>query len=235
MEGRPGSHRGVVAKVGSANDARRSPVRCLGFIVRLIPRDDSFFDLLTEQAQIVLEAAELLGGLVAVDSGRDPFAEKLRDIEKRGDELNEQIVRKLNTSFITPFDHEDIYLLATVLDDVVDDIDSAGDHIVLFELDTLPEGVHDQVDSIRRAAHLTADAMTRLKGMKDLASYWEEMGRIESDADRVYRRLLARLFSGEYKALMVMKLREVVDELESAMNAFERVAKCIESIAVKES
>ena len=74
--------------------------------------------------------------------------------------------------------------------------------------------------------------MTRLKGMKDLASYWEEMGRIESDADRVYRRLLARLFSGEYKALMVMKLREVVDGLESAMNAFERVAKCIESIAV---
>ena len=203
--------------------------------MRLIPRDDSFFDLLNEQAQIVLEAADLLGDLVAVDAGREPFAEKLRDIEKRGDEVNEQIVRKLNTSFITPFDHEDIYLLATVLDDVVDDIDSAGDHIVLFDLDTLPEGVHEQVTFIRRAARLTADAMPRLKGMKDLAPYWEEMGRIESDADHVYRRLLARLFSGEYKALMVMKLREVVDELESATNAFERVAKCIESIAVKES
>ena len=121
--------------------------------MRLIPRDDSFFDLLTEQAQIVLEAADLLGGLVAVESGRDPFAESCATSRARR-RLNEQIVRKLNTSFITPFDHEDIYLLATVLDDVVDDIDSAGDHIVLFDLDTLPEGVHDQVASIRRAAQL---------------------------------------------------------------------------------
>ena len=203
--------------------------------MRFKPSDPTFYNLFSESASNLVTGAGLLAEMLNDDVDRPALSKRMREAEHAGDEITHSIVRRVNTSFITPFDHEDIYLLATVLDDVVDDIDSAGDHIVLFELDTLPEGVHDQVASIRRAAQLTADAMTRLKGMKDLAPYWEEMGRIESDADRVYRRLLARLFSGEYKALMVMKLREVVDELESAMNAFERVAKCIESIAVKES
>ncbi|HEX7188238.1 MAG TPA: DUF47 family protein, partial [Actinomycetes bacterium] len=99
----------------------------------------------------------------------------------------------------------------------------------------LPPEIADQVDVLERAAELTADAMPRLRSMKDLSEFWIELNRLENQADQVYRRLLARLFSGEYDALTVLKLKEVVDQLEGAADAFEHVANTVETIAVKES
>jgi predicted phosphate transport protein (TIGR00153 family) len=144
-------------------------------------------------------------------------------------------MRELNESFVTPFDREDIYRLASGLDDVMDAMEAAVDLVVLYQIGELPPEIADQVDVIERAAELTADAMPRLRSMKDLSEFWIELNRLENQADQVYRRLLARLFNGDYDTLTVMKLKEVVDQLEAAADAFEHVANTVETIAVKES
>ena len=159
----------------------------------------------------------------------------MREAEHDGDEATHAIMRELNESFITPFDREDIYRLASSLDDVMDAMEAAVDLVVLYQIGELPPEIADQVDVLERAAELTAEAMPRLRSMKDLSEFWIELNRLENQADQVYRRLLARLFNGEYDALTVLKLKEVVDQLEAAADAFEHVANTVETIAVKES
>ncbi|HVX18665.1 MAG TPA: DUF47 family protein [Acidimicrobiales bacterium] len=202
---------------------------------RLTPRDESFFDLLTASAENLVSGANALGEFVTANGEREAWAEQLKALEHEGDEHTSRIVHKLNASFITPFDHEDIYQLAVSLDDVMDYMEAAADHVVLYQLGELPAGIRQQVDLISEAAKLTAQAMPDLRKVRDLEPYWSEIDRIESQADRVHRRLLASLFSGDYKALEVLKLKEVVDELEDASNAFERVGKIVQGLAVKES
>jgi predicted phosphate transport protein (TIGR00153 family) len=175
---------------------------------------------------------ELLG---AAPSDRKEIAERMRAAEHAGDDVTHAIMRELNESFITPFDREDIYRLASSLDDVMDAMEAAVDLVVLYQIGELPPEVADQVDVIERAAELTAAAMLKLRSMKDLSEFWIELNRLENQADQVYRRLLARLFSGDFDALTVMKIKEVVDQLEGAADAFEHVANTVETIAVKES
>jgi predicted phosphate transport protein (TIGR00153 family) len=159
----------------------------------------------------------------------------MRAAEHAGDEVTHAIMRELNESFITPFDREDIYRLASSLDDVMDAMEAAVDLVVLYQIGELPPEVADQIDVIERAAELTAEAMLKLRSMKDLSEFWIELNRLENQADQVYRRLLARLFGGDFDAMTVMKLKEVVDQLEGAADAFEHVANTVETIAVKES
>jgi hypothetical protein len=159
----------------------------------------------------------------------------MRDAEHAGDETTHAIMKELNETFVTPFDREDIYRLASSLDDVMDHMEAAVDLVVLYAIEQLPPAISDQVEVLERAAELTAEAMPRLRAMKDLKEFWIELNRLENQADQVYRRLLANLFSGAYDALTVLKLKEVVDELEAAADAFEHVANTVESIAVKES
>jgi len=175
---------------------------------------------------------ELLG---AAPIDRKEIAERMRAAEHAGDEVTHAIMRELNESFITPFDREDIYRLASSLDDVMDAMEAAVDLVVLYQIGDLPAEVADQVDIIERAAELTAAAMLQLRSMKDLSEFWIELNRLENQADQVYRRMLARLFSGDFDALTVMKIKEVVDQLEGAADAFEHVANTVETIAVKES
>jgi uncharacterized protein Yka (UPF0111/DUF47 family) len=106
---------------------------------------------------------------------------------------------------------------------------------VLYEVTELPPRLAEQVDVLQRAAALTASAMPKLRTMKDLQEYWIEVNRLENQGDRSYRRIIAKLFGGSYDALTVMKLKDVVDSLERAIDAFETVANIVEQIAVKES
>ena len=159
----------------------------------------------------------------------------MRDIEHAADESTHAIMRKVNSSFITPFDREDIYSLASNLDDCMDLMEAAVDLIVLYRIGELPAGITAQVEVLTRMSELTAEAMPRLRSMSDLSEYWIEINRLENQADQVYRRLLAELFNGGSDAITVLKLKEVIDELEAAADAFEKVANTVESIAVKES
>jgi predicted phosphate transport protein (TIGR00153 family) len=203
---------------------------------RLTPRQTSFYGMFATSGENLVTGAKLLKELLgAAPEDRKAIADKMRAAEHAGDEATHAIMRELNESFVTPFDREDIYRLASGLDDVMDAMEAAVDLVVLYQIGELPAEIADQVDVLERAAELTADAMPRLRSMQDLAPFWIELNRLENQADQVYRRLLARLFSGDFDALTVMKLKEVVDQLEAAADAFEHVANTVETIAVKES
>jgi len=202
----------------------------------LRPSKTSFYEMFATSGENLVVGARLLKELLGADpSQRKDIAEKMRGAEHAGDEATHAIMRELNETFVTPFDREDIYRLASSLDDVMDFMEAAVDLVVLYNIAELPPEVADQVDVLERAAELTAEAMPRLRSMKDLKEFWIELNRLENQADQVYRRLLARLFSGAYDALTVLKLKEVVDQLEAAADAFEHVANTVETIAVKES
>ena len=204
--------------------------------MRFTPRNNAFYAMFAVSGQNLVVGAGLLKELLGAEpADRKAIAEKMREAEHDGDEATHAIMRELNESFITPFDREDIYRLASSLDDVMDAMEAAVDLVVLYQIGELPPEVADQVDVLERAAELTAEAMPRLRSMKDLSEFWIELNRLENQADQVYRRLLARLFAGDYDALTVLKLKEVVDQLEAAADAFEHVANTVETIAVKES
>jgi predicted phosphate transport protein (TIGR00153 family) len=204
--------------------------------LRLTPQDTSFYELFTQSAANLVVGCELMAKLVAAPTEeRAALGAQIRDCEHAGDDVTHRIYRQLNSTFVTPFDREDIYRLASRLDDVMDFVEAAADLIVLYGVVELPDGVSAQCDVLQRAAAIAADAMPRLRGLKDLEEYWIEANRLENEADQIHRKLVARLFSGEYDALTVLKLKELVDELEQAADAFEHVADTVETIVVKES
>lgn len=199
------------------------------------PSEPKFYDLFAESARNLVIGADLLAEMLQTDTDRAALARRMRDAEHQGDETTHAIVRRVNTTFVTPFDREDIYRLAAGLDDIMDFMDEAVDLVTLYEVDKLPGELAKQVDVIQRAAELTAEAMPRLRTMRDLEDYWIEINRLENEGDKSYRRILAKLFSGKYDTLTVMKLKDIVDSLESAIDGFETVANIVEQIAVKES
>ncbi len=204
--------------------------------MRLTSKNNRFYDLFTASAANIAEAADLLGTLMlSAPEERPALARQLTLLEHRGDDLTHDIMHTLNTSFITPFDREDVALLAGRLDDVVDDMEAAGDLTVLYQIGSLPEAVQTQADLLREAAAVTARAMPNLRTLSRLERYWIEINEIENRADAVYHGLLADLFRGRQEPMTVIKIKEVVDQLESAADAFERAANVVQSIAAKES
>jgi predicted phosphate transport protein (TIGR00153 family) len=204
--------------------------------LRLTPHETIFYTLFSTAADNLVDGSRLLLELLhAEPSKRSDVGAKIRDAEHRGDEVTHQILREVNSTFVTPFDREDIYRLASRLDDVMDFIEAASDLVVLYELESMPSEILRLAELLEHAAQITSQAMPRLRSLNNLSDYWIEINRLENDADKLFRRFVARLFSGEYDALMVMKLKEIAEELESAADAFENVADTVETIAVKES
>ncbi len=203
--------------------------------LRFRPADTSFYELFAQSAQHLVVGAELLAEMLGDGNDRENIAQQMRDAEHAADESTHHLIRRVNSTFVTPFDREDIYALASGLDDVMDFMEEAVDLVLLYEIMTLPSELAELVEVLQRCADLTAEAMPRLQTMKDLEEYWIEINRLENAGDKSYRRILAKLFSGKYEALEVLKLKDVVDSLEAAVDAFERVANIVEQIAVKES
>ena len=203
--------------------------------LRFRPVETTFYDLFTESARHLVLGAELLAEMLAETSDKADVASRMRDAEHAADDTTHAIVRRVNSTFVTPFDREDIYALGSGLDDVMDMMDEAVDLILLYEVKVMPAELSTQVEVIQRCADLTCEAMPRLQSMNDLEDYWIEINRLENQGDKSYRRTLANLFSGEFKALEVLKLKDIVTSLEGAIDAFEKVANIMEQIAVKES
>ena len=203
--------------------------------LRFRPADTTFYDLFAEAARHLVDGAALLAEMLGEANDREGIAQRMRDAEHAADETTHGIIRRVNSTFVTPFDREDIYSLASSLDDVMDFMEEAVDLTLLYEVLTLPSELANQVEVIQRCAELTAESMPRLRTMSDLEEYWIEINRLENLGDKSYRRILAKLFSGKYEALEVLKLKDVVDSLEDAIDAFETVANIVEQIAVKES
>jgi len=203
--------------------------------LRFRPVDTTFYDLFTESAQHLLTGASLLAEMLSDSSNREDVAQRMREAEHQADETTHAIVRRVNSTFVTPFDREDIYALASGLDDVMDMMDEVVDQILLYEVKLLPAELSAQVEVIQRCAEITAAAMPQLQTMSSLEEYWIEINRLENAGDKNHRRTLANLFSGEFKAMEVLKLKDIVESLEGAIDAFEKVANIVEQIAVKES
>ncbi len=203
--------------------------------LRFKPVDNAFYTLLSNSAGQLVLGTGILAELLGEHVDRVAVADRMRDAEHQADEITHEIAKRVNSTFVTPFDREDIYALASGLDDVMDFMEEAVDLTVLYEVNALPAELAEQVDVLQRCAELTAEAMPQLKSMKGLEEYWIEINRLENAGDKSYRRILAKLFSGQYEALEVLKLKDIVDSLEHAVDAFEKVANIIEQIHAKES
>ena len=203
--------------------------------LRFRPVDTTFYDLFTQLATHLVDGAALLAEMLGDGNDREGIAQRMRDAEHAADETTHEIVRRVNSTFVTPFDREDIYALASGLDDVMDYMEEAVDLVLLYGVTELPSELANQVEVLQRAADLTAESMPRLETMKNLEEYWIEINRLENAGDKSYRRILAHLFNGTFEAIEVLKLKDVVDSLEAAIDAFEKVANTVEQIAVKES
>jgi uncharacterized protein Yka (UPF0111/DUF47 family) len=203
--------------------------------LRFRPVDTAFYDLFTESAQHLVVGAGLLAEMLSDTAVRDEVAARMRQAEHEADETTHALFKRVNSTFVTPFDREDIYRLGSGLDDVMDMMDEVVDLILLYEVKLLPAELSLQVDVIQRCAELTAAAMPALQTPQKLEEYWIEVNRLENTGDRNHRRMLAKLFSGEFKTIEVLKLKDIVEALEKAIDKFESVANIVEQIAVKES
>jgi len=200
---------------------------------RIIPQSEGFYDLFEKAASNLADTALMLQRLLTDYHDPEAAHAEIRQREHEGDEITHQIMRALNTTFVTPFDREDIYRLATGVDDIVDFIEAISDLLVLHKIEQpLPE-MRQQAEVLARAADQCHKAMAGLRSFDGLDPYWVEINRLENEGDRVYRKTVARLFSGEYKAMDVLKWKDLVDQMEAAIDGCEDVANTLESIVLK--
>jgi predicted phosphate transport protein (TIGR00153 family) len=199
---------------------------------KLVPTDDKFFDLFSDSAANAAEAAKRLRTLVSDFTDVKAKHDAVVECERRGDELTRLILRRLDSSFVTPFDREDIHALAEELDDVVDDMLAVSDLMQLVSIDTVIPEMVELADILVRMTEETVTLFGRLKSMKDMQPILDAIDRLESEGDSVYRRTLARLFA-EFDAMSVLKWKDIVQAMEGALNTTEDVSNVVESIVLK--
>jgi predicted phosphate transport protein (TIGR00153 family) len=199
---------------------------------KLVPTDDKFFDLFSDSAANAAEAAKRLRTLISDFTDVKAKHDAVVECERRGDELTRLILRRLDSSFVTPFDREDIHALAEELDDVVDDMLAVSDLMQLVSIETVIPEMVELADILVRMTEETVTLFGRLKSMKDMQPILDAIDKLESEGDSVYRRTLARLFA-EFDALSVLKWKDIVQAMEGALNTTEDVSNVVESIVLK--
>lgn len=200
---------------------------------RLIPKEEKFFDLFERAAGNVVKGAKLLNEILMDISEIDAKAKRLKEIEHDGDSITHEIIKKLNTTFITPIDREDIYSLSGRIDDVLDLIEGASDRLMLYKVQKPREGAKIMADILLRAAEEMQSAVFCLRDLnKDYFKHCVETNRLENEADRVYKHLIAGLFD-ECVPIEVIKWKEIYETLENATDRCEDVVNIIESVILK--
>ena len=189
--------------------------------------------LFVEDAANVLGGARLLEAMLRTYDQAETRASEIRAIEHRGDEISHEIGHRLEATFVTPFDREDIYALISALDDVLDFIEEAADTFVLYRVEAPTATAVEQAGIIVKQVELLHDALAHLEGFKGLDRYWIEVHRLENEGDQLARKAIADLFSGGGHPLEVIKWKELYDTLERALDQCEDVANVLESIALK--
>ena len=199
---------------------------------RLVPSDDAFFGLFNDSAANVAECARRLRDLLSNPANPDAHDDVVA-CERRGDELVHTILQRLNTTFVTPFDREDIHALAEELDDVVDDMLEVAHRLQITGIGTALPELKEQADLIVQCADETQALLARLESMKGVEPHLDAIDRLESEGDAVHRRILARLLGGEFDALDVIRWKDVVEAMEAALNTLEDISDIVESIVLK--
>jgi predicted phosphate transport protein (TIGR00153 family) len=199
---------------------------------RLLPTDDKFFDLFSEAAGNAADCARNLRELID-DDARSLSNDRVVESEHRGDELTKQILLRLDSTFVTPLDREDIHALAEELDDVVDDMLSVAARLRLTVQGPVIPELKRQAELLVRMADEMVQLIDNLQSMKGINPHLEAIDRLESEGDQVYREALGRLFDGVYDALDVLRWKDIVEAMELALNTIEDVSNVVESIVLK--
>jgi uncharacterized protein len=204
-------------------------------VFQVIPRERSFFDLLERAADTAAIGAQELADLVDDTDAAAAHSARIQELEHDGDDLTHQIMATLNITFVTPFDRQDIHDLASSIDDVLDGQEAVADLLVLLHIDEPLTHLRQQADVLVRATKAVALAVRGLRSIGEVDRLRADINRLEREGDRVYRRAVADLYSGEYKAMDVLKWKDILREMEAAIDSCEDIADVIESIALKQA
>jgi len=200
----------------------------------LIPKEEKFFQMFQEMGGLIVEGAKLLKEML--DNYSDPVASQraIKEVEHRGDIQTHDIIRKLNKSFITPFDREDIYSLAGALDDILDLIDASAQRFVMFNVDATTAEAKELAFLILQGAEAINRALVIMGGkLEPIAEYCVQINAMENEADRVCREAISRLFDEEKDPIQLIKWKEIYETLEKATDKCEDAANILESVVVK--
>src|SRR5579859_2882352 len=190
-------------------------------MVRLVPRETKFFDMFAEMADNLLEGARLMAGILSDFQNVEARVQQLSDIEHRGDDMTHALLTKLNQTFITPFDREDIHKLAASIDDVLDYVHAAGERLVMYHIKSAPGEAAHIADVIVRQSDQLAKAMARLDKLDGILDYCVEINRLENEADQIARKAIAALFEREKDPIALIKEKELFEVLEMATDKAE--------------
>jgi len=199
----------------------------------LVPKDKVFFDLFNQAGQNTLRAARLLKEMLEQWPDEKGLQREILLAEQQGDKITHDIVQRVQTTFVTPIDGEDIYNLATQLDDIVDYIDETADFLGLYKIEAPMEQSLAMADVLVKSCEQLAAALEHLRGFKDLEHYWIEIHRLENDGDRLYRDAVASLFANGIDPMVVIRWKDIFTVLERAVDACETAAHIIEGIVIK--
>jgi predicted phosphate transport protein (TIGR00153 family) len=199
----------------------------------LIPRERRFYDLFEQQAATIVRSADLLERALADVGELSAFQQEIKVLENRGDQITHEIVSTLNRTFVTPFDHEDIYTLASGLDDILDYVEEVADTANLYGITTIPEPARELARLLARAVAQLEQAIGKLESGKGGDEHSAEVHRLEDVGDSTSRHAIAELFSGQYPLLEVIKLKDLYGLLEDALDRCETVANVLEGITTK--
>jgi len=199
----------------------------------LVPRERRFYQLFDQHIHATVAAAQLLRDGVNQPLSMAARQAAIKDLEHEGDEVTHELVRTLHRTFVTPFDREDIYALASGLDDVLDYIEEIADTVTLYKIDTIPPAAVEMVDLIVQAAGELQQGVAKLEQLKGIEEHGIEVHRLENLGDTASRQAIADLFAGGHDALEVIKLKEFFTLLEDALDRCEDVANILEAITIK--
>jgi uncharacterized protein len=201
----------------------------------IAPRDREFFDLFEEAGGNILRAAGLLEEMLRDYPETKELARDILICEQEGDRITHDIIRRLNQTFVTPIDREDIYALASALDDIVDFTEEVADYLGLYRIEAPFEQSQRMARVLHQAARQIDQALPRLRGFQDISHFTLEINRLENDGDRIVREAMAALFDDGIDPMVVIRWKDIYERLENAIDACETVANILEGIVIKNS
>jgi uncharacterized protein len=200
-----------------------------------VPRDREFFDLFEEAGANILRAADLLDTMLRNYPETRELAREILLCEQEGDRITHDIVQRLNQTFVTPIDREDILELASTLDDIVDLTEEVADYLGLYKVEAPMEQAQRLAHILMQASRQISEAMPRMRDFKDISHYTVEIHRLENEGDRVVREAIASLFDNGIDPMVVIRWKDLFERLEEAIDATERVANTLSGIVIKNS
>jgi uncharacterized protein len=200
-----------------------------------VPKEREFFDLFEEAGTNIVRAADLLDQMLRAYPERADLSRDILICEQEGDRITHDIIQHLNQTFVTPIDREDIYELASALDDIVDYTEEVADYLGLYKIEAPMEQSQTLAHILLQACRQISEAMPRMRTFRDISHYTVEINRLENDGDRVTREAIASLFDEGIDPMVVLRWKDLFERLENAIDATEHVANILEGIVIRNS